>query len=168
MRAAGDGVFGRDRTVGFDSQAELVEVEFLPDAGIVDLVGNLTHRRVERVDRNETDRRINRTPVLTCSRDIALAGVGGQFHVEGCTFVEVANHEVLVHDLDIAGHGDVTRSHFARAGGRELKTLGPSPCILKRDLLDVENDVGDVFTDTSQATNSCSTFSMRIEVTAAP
>jgi hypothetical protein len=148
MRAAGDGVFGRDRTVGFDSQVELVVVEFLPDAGIVDLVGNLTHRRVERVDRNEADRRINRT--VRHGRDIALAGVGGQFHVEGCTFVEVANHEVLVHDLDIAGHGDVTRSHFARAGGRELKTLGAFALHLERDLLDVENDVGDVFTHTSQ------------------
>src|SRR3546814_9791161 len=47
-------------TTLFRSQVQLVIVQFLADAGIVDLVGDLAHGRVERVDRDQADRRVDR------------------------------------------------------------------------------------------------------------
>src|SRR3546814_4530289 len=46
--------------LGFDGQRKLVVVEFLTDAGILDLVADLAHRRIERIDRDQADRRIDR------------------------------------------------------------------------------------------------------------
>jgi hypothetical protein len=60
-RGIGHGVFRGDSAIGFDRQAELVVVKLLPDAGIVDLVADLTDRRIERVDRDQPDRRVGRT-----------------------------------------------------------------------------------------------------------
>ena len=143
-RGIGHGIFGGYRAVGFDGQVQLVVVQFLADARGIDLVGNLTHRRIQRIDRDQPDRRVDRT--VRHGRDIALAGVGGQFHVERRAFVEVADHQVLVQNFDIACHRDVAGAHFARPGGRKLQTLGAFALHLERDLLNVEHDVGDVFT----------------------
>jgi hypothetical protein len=56
----------------------------------------------------------------------------------------VADHQILVHHLDVAGHGDVAGLDFARPDRGKLKTLGAFALHLERDLLDVEDDVGDV------------------------
>jgi pantoate--beta-alanine ligase len=48
----------RDRAVGFDRHGQLVVVENLALAGVLDLVGDLLHRRIERVDRDQADRRV--------------------------------------------------------------------------------------------------------------
>src|SRR3546814_17024327 len=62
--------------VGLDRQAELVIIELLPDAGIVDLVGDLAHRRIERVDRDQADRRVGRA--VGGGGQIGTAGVGAE------------------------------------------------------------------------------------------
>src|SRR3546814_6789751 len=66
--------------VGFDGQVQLVIVQFLADEGIVDLVGDLAHGRVERVDRDQADRRVDRA--VGGRGDIALDGVGNEVHVQ--------------------------------------------------------------------------------------
>ena len=142
-RGIGHGVFRGDGAVGFDGQRELVVIEFLPDAGILDLVAHLANRRIQRVDRNETDRRIGRT--VHHGRAVTLAGVCGQFHVQRRAVIEMADHEILVHHLDVARNGDVARGDFTRAGSRKLQALHAFAFHLQRDLLHVEDDVGHVF-----------------------
>ena len=147
-RSIGDGIFRRDRTVGFDGEVQLVKVQFLTNAGIVDLVGNLTDRRIERVDRDQADRRIGRT--VGNSRYIALADIDGQFHVQRRAFVEVADHQIRVHDFDVAGYGNIASLDFSRAGCGQLQTLGIFAFHFQCDLLDVQNNVCHIFANAWQ------------------
>src|SRR5206468_7034860 len=105
---------GIDRAVGLDRQRELVVVELLAHAGVLDLVGDLPHRRIERVDRDEADGRVG--GAVGHGRDVAFANVGGQLHVERRAFVEVAYEKVGVGDLDVASGGDQSRGDVGRAG----------------------------------------------------
>ena len=147
-RGIGHGVFRSDGAVGFDRERQLVIVQVLTDAGRVYLVRHLANRRVERIDRDQTDRRIGRT--VGRGGDIALPDVGGQFHVERRAFVEMADHQVLVHDLDVARDGDVAGLDGSGAGRRQLESLGAFALHADGELLDVQDDVGDVFTHTGQ------------------
>ena len=137
-------VFRGHGAIGFDRQVELVIIQLLTDARIVDLVGDLANRRIERVNRDQADRCVSRT--VGDSGDIALAGVSRDFHVERRAIVEVANHEIRVHHLDVASDSDVACLHSGRAGSRELHALRAFAFHPQRNLLDVEDDVGDVFT----------------------
>ena len=80
----------------------------------------------------------------------------------------MTDHQILVHHFDIAGNRDVTGFDFSRTGRAELQPLGAFALHPQRDLLHVEHDVGHVFTHPASELNSCSTFSILIEVIAAP
>jgi hypothetical protein len=97
-RGIGHGVVRGDRAVGLELERQLVVVEHLALAGRLHLVADLADGRVDRVDRHEADRRVL-GPVLV-GRDVALARVDGELHVEVRAVVEVADHVVLVQDLD--------------------------------------------------------------------
>ena len=51
-------VLGRHRAVGLDPHRQLVVVGDLADAGVLDPVADLAHRAEQRIDRDESDRRI--------------------------------------------------------------------------------------------------------------
>ncbi len=144
----GDCVIGRDRAVGFDRQRELVIVKLLTNAGILNLIAHLAHRRIKRIDRNQPDRRIG--GAIGDRRHIAFPDVGGQFHVERRAIVEIADDEIGVHHFDIARHCNVPRAHLSRPRHGELEALWPLALHLERDLLHVQHDVGHVLAHASQ------------------
>src|SRR3546814_6525313 len=69
-----------------------------------------------------------------------------QFHVERRAFVQMADDEIGVHYLDISRHCNVPCLDFAGTGSGKLQPLGTLTFHLQRDLLHVENDIGDVLT----------------------
>src|SRR3546814_6685035 len=87
-----------------------------------DVCSSDLHRRVERVDRDQADRRIGRA--VGGRGHIALTGIGGQLHVERRAFVEMADDEIGVEHVDIAGHRDVAGLDRAGAGGGKLEQPG--------------------------------------------
>ncbi len=62
----------------------------------------------------------------------------------------MADHQLGVHHLDVAGRGDHARGDLGRAGRRKLEALGPLALHAQRDLLDVEHDVGDILANAGQ------------------
>ena len=145
-RSIGHGVIRRDGPIGFQLERQLVIIENLTFAGRLDLVGDLFDGREDRVDRHQADGRILGTVLV--GRDIAFAGVDRQFHVEIGTIVEVADHVILVQDLDTGAFRDVTGGDDLGAFGRDGHTLGPVDIHADRDALEVQDDVGNVFADT--------------------
>src|ERR1700733_7454704 len=141
-RGIGHRVFRRDRTVGFDRHGELVVVEDLALAGVLDLVGDLAHRRIKGVDRDQADRRVFGTVAL--GGDIALARGDRELHADLGAFVQRADLEVGVEHGDVADSLDVAGGHDARALLLHDHALGAFALHLDRDVLDVQHDVGDV------------------------
>src|SRR3546814_8328081 len=78
--------------------------------------------------------------------NISFADIGSQFHVERRAFVQMADDEIGVHYLDISRHCNVPCLDFAGTGSGKLQPLGTFTFHLHRDLLHVENDIGDVLT----------------------
>ena len=145
----GDRVFGAEAAIGFGSDGQLVIIQFLADAGVVHLVTDLANRRIERINRDQADGGIGRT--VGTGRDIALAGFNREFHVQRGTGIQVADHQILVHHLHVAGDRDLASGDRARTGRVEEHALGAFPGHANGHLLDVQHDVGHVFTHARQA-----------------
>ena len=62
----------------------------------------------------------------------------------------MADDEIWVHHLDVTRHSDVAGGYGAWASCRKLKTLWTFALHLQRDLLDVQNNVSDIFTHASK------------------
>jgi hypothetical protein len=121
---------------------QLVVVEDLALAGVLDFVGDLAHRREQAVDRDQADRRILGT--VTLGGDIALAGGDRELHADFRALVQRADLQVGIEHHDVADGLDVAGGDGARAGLLHDHALGAFALHLDRDVLDVEHDVGDV------------------------
>ena len=138
----GHGIFRRDRAIGLDLHGQLVVIEDLAFARILDLVGDAAHRAVETVDRNETDRRVFGTVAIR--RDITLAKRNGEFHADVGTLVERAKHQIRIKHLDVGADRNVAGGDDARTLLRQRHALRAFGMKAQRKLLDIENDVGDI------------------------
>src|SRR5690606_13046585 len=101
------------RVLRLDVHDELVEVGALLDTGGLDLVGHLEDRRVDRVDRNAADLRVEAL-VLGCG-DVAAAPLDRELDLELALGVDRREVQVGVVDLDTRRRGDVTGGDDARA-----------------------------------------------------
>jgi hypothetical protein len=143
----GHRVVGRDGAVGLHVEGQLVVVEDLALTGILDLVGDLLDRAEHGVDRDQADRRILRPVAI--GRHVALAGIDGQLHRHLGALVEMQQHVLRVHDLDIRAHLELRRGD--RAGALGLEGHAPRALGMQhhRQALDVQDDVGDVLAHAS-------------------
>ena len=136
---------GTHRRLGLDVDDEPVEVGALLDAGRLDLVGDLEHRRVDRVDRDAADL-LARLLVLD-GGDVAATALDGELDLELALAVERGEVQVGVVHLDTGrrrdvGGGDDAGALLAQVHDDRLVVLGGDD-----ELLDVQDEVGDVFLD---------------------
>src|SRR3546814_13833957 len=59
-RRIGDRIFRRNRAIGLQRQRQLVVIQFLAAAGVLNLVGDLADRRIKRIAGDQANRRIGR------------------------------------------------------------------------------------------------------------
>ena len=132
----------RDRTVGLDLERELVVVGGLLDAGGLDRERHPAHRREDRVDRDDPD---GRRALVALGRQVAAALLDGEVEGEAALGVDRREVELGVEDLDVGGGLDVAGGDLtgaARVEAQRDRLLGRA---LQHEVLDVEDEVGDVF-----------------------
>ncbi len=114
-------------------------------AGRLDLVSHLLDRRIERIDGDQADRRI--FGAQTVGRHIALAVLDGEFHAHGGALVQRADHVVGVEDFDIGRDINLTGGYRTGTRSTQNHALGAFGVHAQRQLLDVQDNVDDVFAD---------------------
>ena len=78
-------------------------------------------------------------------RTVATATLDAQRHGEFASLREVREHQLRVHDFDVVVRVDVASRHRARALLRQAQLRAVARVHLEGDLLQVEQDVDDVF-----------------------
>ena len=144
--ACADRVARVDRAVGGDVEDELVVVRALADARGLDLVRDAADRREDRVDRDHADRRLRAAVEL--GRHVAAAAADRERHLELALVGDVGDLELRVEDLEVGGRLDVGGRDDARALLRDVDLdLGRRAVEQHDEVLEVEDDVGDVLAD---------------------
>ena len=130
--------------IGLDLDRELVVVRHLADAGLLDLVVHAAHRGEDGVDRHDADRHV----LGVLGRAIAHAGLDRQVHLDRSRVgVEREQDQVGIHDLDVGGLADVGGGDRPGAALHELQRDGVARERAEAQLLDVQDDLGDVLLD---------------------
>src|SRR3954469_19458548 len=147
QRLAGrrDGVTRLDRRLGLDVDDELVEVGALLDTGRLDLVRDLEHRAVDRVDRDAADLVVG--ALVLHGRDVAAATLDDELELDLALVGQGRDLQVGVVDLDTrrrrdVGGRDVTGTGLAQVHGDGLVVLRGDD-----QTLEVQDDLGDVLLD---------------------
>ena len=134
-----------DRRLGLDIEHQPVEVGALLDTGGLDAVGDLEHRRVDRVDRDAAD--LGADDLVRRGRDVAAAALDDQLDLELALLGQGGQLEIGVVHGDAGGRrdvggGDVTGALLAQVHGDRLVVLGGN-----HQLLEVQDQLGDVLLD---------------------
>src|SRR4051794_33913621 len=141
---AAQGLLRADGPVGLDLDRQLVEVGHLTDPHAVHPVVDLADRREDRVDGDDADRE----GLGALGAEIPDAALDREVHLDRHVVgVEGHQDEVRVDDLDVGRLGNVGSGHGAGPAldEPELDRVGREA--LEPELLDVQDDLGDVFLD---------------------
>ena len=141
---AAERLLGRDRPVGLDLDRQLVVVGHLTDPHALDRVVDLADRREDRVDGDDADRQ--RLGAL--GAEVAHAALDGEVHLDRHV-VRVEGHqdEVWIDDLDVGRLGDVGGGDRPGPALDQPELDGMRRVALEAELLDVQDDLGDVLLD---------------------
>src|SRR3954452_23678358 len=135
-----------DRAVGLDLERELVVVGALADARALDRIGDATHGREDRVDRDDADRLVGRLVLLRWA--VAAPAPDRHVHLELGLGLQRRDVHVGVEDLHAGRQVDVLGRDVARARDDERRLdLGGVRVHAAHDALEVEDDVGHVLLD---------------------
>ena len=140
--AEASSVARRDRPVGLDLERELVVVRGLLDPRGLHRERDSPHRREDRVDGDEPDRR--RALVALC-RQVAAALLDGEVDREPALGVHRCEVELGVEHLDVGRGLDVAGGDLTGAARVEAERDGLLGRALEHEVLDVQDEVGDVF-----------------------
>src|SRR5437868_15121790 len=138
-----------DGAVGGDVEHELVVVGPLTDARRLDRERDAADGREDRVDRNDADRVLR--PTVQLGRVVAAAAADCQRQLQAAAIREVRDLELRVEDLELGRRLDLGGGDDARALLRDVHLdLGRIAVQARHEVLEVENDVGDVLADARQ------------------
>jgi hypothetical protein len=132
-------------TIGLDIDDELVEVRHLPDLGAFDPVGHVANRREDRVDRDDAD---GVAGLVALGAAIADTAGGGHLDLELARGGHRCKVQVAVDDIDAGRSLDVGRRDVLLALRRDVQRLGVLALDAEDHLLEVQDEVDDVFDDT--------------------
>src|SRR5215216_6717098 len=144
-----DGIARTDGRLGLYIQDQLVKVGALLDTGRLDLVGDLQHRRVNRIDRDTADLGVG-SLVLHCG-DVATAPLNYQLHIEPAGVIQGGNVQLWVVHLDTGWRGNICGSYLT---GARLAQVHRDRLVLfggHNQALEVQDDLGDIFDDALQS-----------------
>ena len=145
LRAEADRIPCGDGRVSPDLQRQFVIVGHVAHTGVLHGVIHLVDRRVDRVHGDRSDRHVRR--LVLVGRHISAAMAQSDLHIEGRVGAEGADVQLGVEDLNFSVRLDVAGSHFPFAGGVDENGLGALAMQSCDDLLDIQNDLSDVFLD---------------------
>ena len=134
----------RDRTVGLDVENKTVVVGALLDASWLDGEGNTANRRVNRVDRDDAN---GRTLLVAVCRNIPTTTANRDVGSETALVVHCGENEFGVENLNVGAELNVGSSNNAGAGLVDADGDGLFGLAGDDDVLEVQDDIGDVFLD---------------------
>ena len=136
-------VGGRNGAVGPHFESELVVIGDLSETRGFDGVIALANRRVDGVDRNESDAEIF-VEVLV-GGDIAAATLQTHFHIEFAAFADGGDVDVFIEDFDVGVGFDHAGGDDAGLVSAQVDRFWRIAGELEGNLLQIQDDVGRIF-----------------------
>ena len=139
-----------DGTVGPDFHGQFIILGVLTDTGRFNSVGYPFNRCVDGVCKDCTDALGTALVLLLVdvAADITAAVLGPQFHFQAGSLFQMGNFEILVEDFDLRRADNVTGCNCAWSLGRDLQAVYFIIFNLHDQLLELQDDHGDIFPDT--------------------
>src|SRR3982751_301151 len=98
---------------------------------------------MNRIDRNKTDPQVF-VKILICG-DVSAASLKPHFHIELAAFTDRSDVYVFIQNFDIGVSLDHAGGDYARLVGPKIDGFGRVAAQLKRNLFEIEDDVGSIF-----------------------
>ena len=139
--------FWRDGSVGPNIQNQTVIVGALTNSGVFHAVAHAKHWTKDGVHWNQSNFLLINLGPLLAGWQIAAALLNREFSGEFLLFGQSGKHSFWIVNLNRSVSLDQIRRHFAWTLGQKPHGLGGVAFHADNQLLDVQNNVGDIFID---------------------
>ncbi len=135
-------VIRSDTSIGPDLQDQTVIIRALSHTGAFHGITNTCYRRKQRIDRDHANGLIQLLILITGAVSTADAHI--EFHIQLALLVQSADQLIRIHAFHVLIGLNIRGGHRTLFIHREIKSLR-IPCkSLEKDLLQVQNDLGDI------------------------